>query len=101
MTKELIRLTEPIRKAYDQDKDWQKVTLEAYPPPPKKEKVKKDRGIFFPGTKDKKGRKAEAAAEAKADQGQEQVVGSGGNYVEADKQVEMVIRTKEETDVKQ
>jgi tyrosyl-tRNA synthetase len=43
----------PIQTAYQASKEWQEVTLKAYPPPvvEKKQKKVKDKGSRFPGAK--------------------------------------------------
>ncbi|KUL84081.1 hypothetical protein ZTR_07417 [Talaromyces verruculosus] len=45
----LIRLMEPISKAYAASPEWQEINLKAYPPPPKKEKKVKNKGTRYPG----------------------------------------------------
>ncbi|RAO73087.1 uncharacterized protein BHQ10_009099 [Talaromyces amestolkiae] len=45
----LIRLMEPINKAYEASPEWQEINLKAYPPPPKKEKKVKNKGTRYPG----------------------------------------------------
>ena len=41
----------PIQEAYQASKDWQDITLKAYPPPEKKQKKVKDKGSRHPGNK--------------------------------------------------
>ena len=47
----LVSLMAPIQDAYQADKEWQEITLKAYPPPvvEKKQKKVKDKGTRFPG----------------------------------------------------
>ncbi|KAJ6095464.1 tyrosine tRNA ligase [Penicillium sp. IBT 16267x] len=47
----LISLMAPIQAAYEASKEWQEITLKAYPPPVVQKKVKKvkDKGTRFPG----------------------------------------------------
>ena len=66
VTEALLEILGPIRKAFDESKDWQEVDQRAYPPPPapeKKKKKEKNLGSRFPG---KKG-EANGNVEAKAD----------------------------------
>lgn len=51
MTKALNKLLAPIQAAYQASKEWQEITLKAYPPPEQKKKVKKvkDKGSRYPG----------------------------------------------------
>ncbi|KAK3938683.1 hypothetical protein QBC46DRAFT_161028 [Diplogelasinospora grovesii] len=51
VTAALIDLMAPIQTAYQASKDWQEVTLKAYPPPEKKQKKVKDKGSRYPGAK--------------------------------------------------
>lgn len=53
MAEALVELMAPIISAYEASKEWQEVTLKAYPPPEKKKKEKKqkDKGSRFPGAK--------------------------------------------------
>ena len=70
VTDALLELIEPIRKAYEADKEWQAVEQRAYPPPPaapKKEKKVKNLGSRFPGAKDAKPEAANGSIEAKPD----------------------------------
>jgi len=62
VTDALLEILAPIRKTFDETKDWQEVEQKAYPPPPapeKKQKKVKNLGTRFPGAKG--GEKAEAA----------------------------------------
>ena len=52
VAKALNALVAPIQKGYQESKEWQEITLKAYPPPPKKEKKVKNKGTFHPGKKD-------------------------------------------------
>ncbi|KAJ2972714.1 hypothetical protein NQ176_g7001 [Zarea fungicola] len=45
----LVDLTAPIRAAFEKSKEWQEITLKAYPPPEKKVKKVKDKGNRYPG----------------------------------------------------
>ncbi|KAK5168905.1 Tyrosine--tRNA ligase cytoplasmic [Saxophila tyrrhenica] len=71
VTDALLEILGPIRKQFEENKEWQEVEQKAYPPPPappKKEKKVKNLGTRFPGGKG--GDKAEAAngsVEVKAD----------------------------------
>ncbi|KAF4455163.1 tyrosyl-trna synthetase [Fusarium albosuccineum] len=47
----LIDLMAPIQAEFQASKEWQDLTLKAYPPPVKKEKKVKNRGTRFPGAK--------------------------------------------------
>ncbi|KAI0205318.1 tyrosyl-tRNA synthetase [Astrocystis sublimbata] len=49
VTKALHDIMTPIQDAYNASKEWQEITLLAYPPPVKKEKKVKNRGTRFPG----------------------------------------------------
>ncbi|KJX94994.1 tyrosyl-trna synthetase like protein [Zymoseptoria brevis] len=54
VTKALLEILEPIRKTFDESKEWQEVEQKAYPPPPppeKKKKKEKNLGSRFPGAK--------------------------------------------------
>ncbi|KAK1760168.1 tyrosyl-tRNA synthetase [Echria macrotheca] len=64
VSKALNALLAPIQAAYQASKEWQEVTLKAYPPEEKKKKVKKvkDKGSRYPGAA-----KGDAAAEAPAE----------------------------------
>lgn len=68
VSKALIELTAPIRAAYEASKDWQDITLKAYPPPEKKVKKVKDKGSRHPGKPGGKpeDKKPEASAEGAA-----------------------------------
>ena len=62
VTEALLEILAPIRKMFEESKEWQEVEQKAYPPPPapeKKKKAPKDRGSKFPGAKG--GEKAAAA----------------------------------------
>ncbi|KOS20249.1 Tyrosine--tRNA ligase [Escovopsis weberi] len=48
---ELSALMAPIQEAYQASKEWQDITLRAYPPPEKKQKKVKDKGSRHPGNK--------------------------------------------------
>lgn len=39
----------PIAAGFEASKEWQEVTVKAYPPPEKKVKKVKDKGTRFPG----------------------------------------------------
>ncbi|KAI6784096.1 tyrosyl-tRNA synthetase [Emericellopsis cladophorae] len=61
VTNGLIEIMTSIQADYQASKEWQEITLKAYPPPvaaPKKEKKKKGKGSMHPG------KKPEAAADA-------------------------------------
>ncbi|KAF4219588.1 hypothetical protein CNMCM8980_004373 [Aspergillus fumigatiaffinis] len=49
----LVELMAPIITAFEASKEWQEITLKAYPPPEKKKKEKKqkDKGNRYPGAK--------------------------------------------------
>ncbi|KAF4968861.1 hypothetical protein FSARC_3796 [Fusarium sarcochroum] len=47
----LNAIMDPIRAEFEASKEWQEITLKAYPPPAKKEKKVKNRGTRFPGAK--------------------------------------------------
>ncbi|PHH88014.1 hypothetical protein CDD83_8120 [Cordyceps sp. RAO-2017] len=49
VAKALNDLLAPIHAAFQGSKEWQDITLKAYPPPPKKEKKVKDKGSRYPG----------------------------------------------------
>ncbi|KAL4957729.1 tyrosine tRNA ligase [Aspergillus filifer] len=51
VTKALTELMAPITEAYNASKEWQEITLQAYPPPVVEKKVKKvkDKGSRHPG----------------------------------------------------
>ncbi|KAH7325145.1 hypothetical protein B0I35DRAFT_349405 [Stachybotrys elegans] len=49
VAKALNELLKPIQDAYQASQEWQNIALEAYPPPPKKEKKVKDKGSRHPG----------------------------------------------------
>ncbi|WPH00075.1 tyrosyl-tRNA synthetase [Acrodontium crateriforme] len=53
VTDALLEILNPIRKAFDESKDWQEVEKKAYPPPVVVEKKKKVKnlGTRFPGAK--------------------------------------------------
>ena len=59
----------PIQAAYQASKEWQEVTLKAYPPEDKKKKVKKvkDKGSRYPGAGKPKEEAAGAAEETKVE----------------------------------
>ncbi len=67
IAKALNSLLAPIQTAYQGSKEWQEVTLKAYPPEEKKKKVKKvkDKGSRYPGAA--KPGAGEEAKEVKAD----------------------------------
>nr|POE93381.1 tyrosine--trna ligase, cytoplasmic [Quercus suber] len=53
-TAALLAILEPIRKKFEESKDWQEIEQRAYPPPPppeKKKKKVKNLGTRFPGNK--------------------------------------------------
>lgn len=49
VAKYLNQLMAPITQDYESSKEWQEITVKAYPPPVKKEKKVKNRGTRFPG----------------------------------------------------
>ncbi|KAI1329029.1 tyrosyl-tRNA synthetase [Xylariaceae sp. FL0255] len=49
VTKALTDIMKPIQEAYLASKEWQEITLLAYPPKEKKVKAKKDKGSRHPG----------------------------------------------------
>jgi tyrosyl-tRNA synthetase len=49
VAKYLNALMAPIIQDFEASKEWQELTLKAYPPPVKKEKKVKNRGTRFPG----------------------------------------------------
>jgi len=51
VTKALNALLAPIQAAYEASKEWQEITLKAYPPEEKKKKEKKvkNKGSRYPG----------------------------------------------------
>ncbi|RSL38944.1 hypothetical protein BHE90_016345 [Fusarium euwallaceae] len=51
VTQGLIDIMTPIQADFQASEEWQEVTLNAYPPPAKKEKKVKNRGTRFPGAK--------------------------------------------------
>lgn len=53
MAKALAEIMGPIYTEFENSKEWQDITLKAYPPPPPKEKKqkKKDKGTGHPGRK--------------------------------------------------
>jgi tyrosyl-tRNA synthetase len=63
VTEGILALMNPIQADYQASKEWQEVTLKAYPPPVKKEKKVKNLGTRFPGAKGAKGAKGGDAAE--------------------------------------
>ncbi|RKL14646.1 Tyrosine--tRNA ligase, cytoplasmic [Fusarium oxysporum] len=65
VTKGFHELMSPIQAEFEASKEWQEVTLKAYPPPVKKEKKVKNRGTRFPGAKG--GDNAEAELTKKAE----------------------------------
>ncbi len=70
MSKALNALLAPIQAAFQANKEWQEITLKAYPPEEKKKKVKKvkDKGSRYPGAgKDGAAKDGEAPAEANAE----------------------------------
>ncbi|KAJ4250614.1 Tyrosine--tRNA ligase cytoplasmic [Fusarium torreyae] len=52
VTAGLNAIMDPIRAEFETSKEWQEITLKAYPPPAKKEKKVKNRGTRFPGAKE-------------------------------------------------
>ena len=50
VTKRLIEMTAPIQKMYQESKEWQEITLKAYPPAElkKKDKKVKNKGTRHP-----------------------------------------------------
>ncbi|KAI1072179.1 uncharacterized protein FIESC28_09041 [Fusarium coffeatum] len=55
VTEGILALMNPIQADYQASKEWQEVTVKAYPPPVKKEKKVKNLGTRFPGAKGGKG----------------------------------------------
>lgn len=54
VTDALLEILNPIRKTFDENKEWQAIEQRAYPPPPapeKKKKKEKNLGSRFPGAK--------------------------------------------------
>ncbi len=51
MSAALVSLMAPINEAFQASKEWQELTLKAYPPPEKKQKKVKDKGTRHPGSK--------------------------------------------------
>lgn len=49
VAKVLNEIMAPIQEDFQSSKEWQEITLKAYPPPVKKEKKAKNRGTRFPG----------------------------------------------------
>lgn len=49
VSKALNELMAPLQADFETSKEWQEITLKAYPPPVKKEKKVKNRGTRFPG----------------------------------------------------
>lgn len=49
----------PIQTAFQASKEWQEITLKAYPPPEKKQKKVKDKGSRHPGAAGKPAANAE------------------------------------------
>ena len=85
VTDALLEILEPIRKTFEESKEWQEIEKRGYPPPPapaKKAKKEKNLGSRFPGAKG--GEKPEV--EAKPD----------GHVEGKDAQEVSVGRTKEE-----
>ncbi|KAI0456684.1 tyrosyl-tRNA synthetase [Xylaria acuta] len=54
VTKVLVDILASIQDAYNASKEWQEVTLLAYPPPEKPQKKVKKLGTRYPGQEDKK-----------------------------------------------
>jgi tyrosyl-tRNA synthetase len=68
VTEALLEILGPIRKAFEESKEWQEVETKAYPPPPpepKKAKKVKNLGTGFPGKKPEGA--ANGSVEAKPD----------------------------------
>jgi tyrosyl-tRNA synthetase len=68
VTDALLEILAPIKKVFDETKEWQEIEARAYPPPPapeKKAKKVKNLGSRFPGGKG--GAAAPAEVEAKPD----------------------------------
>jgi tyrosyl-tRNA synthetase len=66
VTEALLEILAPIKKTFDETKEWQEIEARAYPPPPapaKKPKKEKNLGSRFPGGKGG----APAQVEAKPD----------------------------------
>jgi len=53
VTKALHAILIPIQEAYNASKEWQEITLLAYPPAEKKQKKVKKMGTRYPGGQDK------------------------------------------------
>jgi tyrosyl-tRNA synthetase len=47
----LSNLMAPIQTKYENSKEWQEITLKAYPPPEKKKPKIKNKGTGYPGAK--------------------------------------------------
>lgn len=69
VAKALNELLKPIQEAYAQSKEWQEVTLKAYPEPQvvKKEKKEKKKGTRHPGATREAGEKQELPIRTKED----------------------------------
>lgn len=66
MAEALLEILAPIRKAYEESKEWQEVEQKAYPPPAppeKKKKKEKNLGSRFPGNKPAENGSLEAKAD--------------------------------------
>jgi len=84
VTEALLTLLEPIRKNFEENKEWQEIEQRAYPPPPAPEKKKKVKnlGTRFPGSKPAE---SGTPVEAKPDG---HVEGEGANEVSVGKSTE-------------
>ena len=89
MTEALLELLTPIRKSFEESKEWQEVEQRAYPPPPAPEKKKKVKnlGSRFPGAKGQQ--QANGSVEAKPDGS---VEGPGAEEVSVGKSAEAMKR---------
>jgi tyrosyl-tRNA synthetase len=70
VTEALLEILAPIRKTFDETKEWQEIEARAYPPPPapeKKAKKAKNLGSRFPGGKGGAPAADVSAVEAKPD----------------------------------
>jgi len=91
VTEALLEILEPIRKAFDDNNEWQAVEQRAYPPPPAPEKKKKAKnlGTRFPGSKPPADGGTNGKVEAKPDG---HVEGEGAQEVSVGKSTEEAMR---------
>jgi tyrosyl-tRNA synthetase len=89
MTEALLELLIPIRKSFEESKEWQEVEQKAYPPPPAPEKKKKVKnlGTKFPGAKG--GQQPNGSVEAKPEGS---VDGPGAQQVSVGKSTEEAMK---------